>query len=86
MISPPERSAAIITDGETTQAQEDSLKKIYLPNGLGSWQVKAGRELFIEPKCPVDRCTLTGHRDDAATTDAIILKGNDYFSALHPPV
>jgi glycoprotein 3-alpha-L-fucosyltransferase len=51
------------------------LKKIFLPNGLNAWQVKGGQKLFLEQKCPVDRCALTAKRDDAATADAILYKG-----------
>ena len=55
-----------------------ALKKIFLPNGLGSWQTKNGQSVFLDQKCPVDRCSLTGKRDDAATADAIMFKG-DYL-------
>jgi len=51
------------------------LKKIFLPNGLNAWQVKGGQKLFLEQKCPVDRCALTAKRDDAPTADAILYKG-----------
>jgi hypothetical protein len=59
------------------------LKKIYLPNGLSSWQVKGGRGLFLEQKCPVDRCVLTGRKDEAATADAIMFKGITFCVLWH---
>ena len=52
------------------------IKKIYLPNGLSSWQVKSGQRIFLDQKCPVNSCSLTGRRDEAATADAIMFKGN----------
>lgn len=55
------------------------LKKIFLPNGLGSWQVKAGQKVFTDQKCPVDQCTLTSKRDEAASADAIMFKGDCHF-------
>ena len=51
------------------------LKKIFLPNGFNSWQVKGGQRLFLDQKCPVDRCALTAKRDEAPTADAILYKG-----------
>lgn len=52
------------------------LKKIFLPNGLGSWQTKGGQKVFTDQKCPVDRCALTSNRDEAANADAIMFKGD----------
>lgn len=72
MIAPPKLPADV-------DDSDAPLKKIFLPNGLGSWQVKGGRGLFLEQKCPVDRCVLTSRRNDAATADAIMYK--DYFTA-----
>ena len=69
MIAPPKLPADV-------DDSDAPLKKIFLPNGLGSWQVKGGRGLFLEQKCPVDRCVLTSRRNDAATADAIMYKGN----------
>ena len=67
-----------VGDGSDGHHEADApLKKIYLPNGLGSWQVKGGRGLFLEQKCPVDRCILTGRKEEAATADAIMFKGNN---------
>lgn len=61
----------------------EHLKKIYLPNGLGSWQLKRGQKVFLEQKCPVDNCWLTDKREDAATADAIMFKGTFiYYSVI----
>ena len=57
-------------------AVKPRLKKIFLPNGLGSWQTKSGQKVFTEQKCPVDRCSLTSNRDEAANADAIMFKGD----------
>lgn len=63
-----------------------SLKKIYLPNGLGAWQLKRGRKVFLEQKCPVNNCFLTDKRDDASSADAILFKGKRLycFAAIIP--
>lgn len=50
------------------------LKTILLYNGLGTWNVKAGRSVFIQSKCPVDTCTITPNRDSAKTADLILYK------------
>ncbi len=55
------------------------IKTIFLPNGLGSWQMKGGRSVFLEKQCPVDRCSLTAKREDAATADAIMFKGKKRY-------
>lgn len=55
------------------------LKKIFLPNGLGSWQTKSGQKVFTDQKCPVDRCSLTSNREEAANADAIMFKGAEHF-------
>lgn len=65
-----------IDPGEDANGEPTPLKKIYLPNGLGSWQVKGGQKVFTEQKCPVDRCLLTSKKDDAASADAIMFKGD----------
>ena len=69
-------SQLMIPDADPTDA---AIKTIYLPNGLGSWQVKAGRRLFLDQKCPVDRCSLTGKRSDAEKADAIMFKGENHI-------
>lgn len=53
------------------------LKTILLYNGLGPWNVKPGRSVFIQSKCPVDTCTITPDRDKAKTADLILYK--DHF-------
>lgn len=50
------------------------LKTILLYNGLGTWNVKAGRSLFLQSKCPVDTCSITPNRENAKTADLILYK------------
>lgn len=58
----------------------EQLKKILFYFGLGSWNIKPGRDVFIESKCPVDTCTVTASQSEAASADAILFK--DRFA--HP--
>ncbi|KAH8376430.1 hypothetical protein KR200_000319 [Drosophila serrata] len=53
------------------------LKTILLFNGLGPWNVKKGRDVFLKAKCPVDTCELTANRDLVSTADMILYK--DHF-------
>lgn len=50
------------------------LKVIYVANGLGSWNVKRGRDEFLKSKCPVDMCSITAAREKAPTADLIMYK------------
>jgi glycoprotein 3-alpha-L-fucosyltransferase len=50
------------------------LKTILLYNGIGPWNVKTGRNVFIQSKCPVDTCTITPNRDKAKTADLLLYK------------
>lgn len=54
--------------------ENETMKMIYLPHGLEVWDVEPGRERFVQQKCPVDRCILTGSEENAATADAILFK------------
>ena len=54
------------------------LKKILIYNGLGSWTpLKPGRDVFTQARCPVDTCTITSEKAQAAEADAILYK--DHF-------
>lgn len=54
------------------------LKKIVLPNGLGAWNVKPGRNVFNkQSSCPVSTCTISADHEDTIDADAIIFK--DHF-------
>lgn len=53
------------------------LKIILLYNGLGPWNVKQGRDVFLRSKCPVDTCELTSNRGLADKADMILYK--DHF-------
>lgn len=50
------------------------LKVIYVANGLGTWNVKRGRDEFLKSKCPVDMCFITAARDKATSADLIMYK------------
>lgn len=56
------------------------LKKILFYFGLGAWNLKPGRNIFVESKCPVDTCTVTASQSEAPNVDAILFK--DRF--VHP--
>uniref|UniRef100_A0A336LTI5 Fucosyltransferase n=1 Tax=Culicoides sonorensis TaxID=179676 RepID=A0A336LTI5_CULSO len=57
--------------------KQKRFKTILLYNGLGAWNVKEGRNMFINSKCPVNTCKITGGREHAAKADLILYK--DYF-------
>lgn len=61
--------------------EEPPIKRILLPNGLGSWGASGGRTEFLRNKCPVDRCSLTGDVREAATVDAVLFK--DYHTQFN---
>ncbi|SPP76000.1 blast:Glycoprotein 3-alpha-L-fucosyltransferase A [Drosophila guanche] len=61
------------------------LKTILLYNGLGPWNVKKGREVFLNAKCPVDTCELTANRDMASTADMILYKDHYIPTAIRRP-
>ncbi|XP_062554030.1 glycoprotein 3-alpha-L-fucosyltransferase A isoform X1 [Armigeres subalbatus] len=54
--------------------RKGKLKTILLYNGLGPWNVKAGREVFLNSKCPVSTCSITSAREKAITADLILYK------------
>lgn len=59
---------------------ENRNKVILLYNGLNQWNVKAGREVFLNNKCPVDTCVLTENRELAAKADMLLYKDH-YMSS-----
>ncbi|EDW79458.2 uncharacterized protein Dwil_GK20401 [Drosophila willistoni] len=61
------------------------LKTILLYNGLGPWNVKKGREVFLRAKCPVDTCELTANRDLASTADMILYKDHYIPTGIRRP-
>ncbi|TMW39879.1 hypothetical protein DOY81_015040, partial [Sarcophaga bullata] len=61
------------------------LKTILLYNGLGPWNVKAGRDVFLRSKCPVDTCTITAARDQASTADMILYKDHYIPTGIRRP-
>lgn len=52
-------------------------KTILLYNGLGPWNIKQGRDVFKNLKCPVNTCKVTAKRDLANQADLIMYK--DYY-------
>lgn len=64
-------------------SEDVALKKILVYNGLATWSPAiAGQTVFLNSKCPVNRCLLTANRDEAKDADAILYK--DQF--LLPPI
>ncbi|XP_065361610.1 glycoprotein 3-alpha-L-fucosyltransferase A [Calliphora vicina] len=61
------------------------LKTILLYNGLGPWNVKAGRDVFLRSKCPVDTCAITASRDQANTADMILYKDHYIPTGIRRP-
>ncbi|KAH8265030.1 hypothetical protein KR026_008162, partial [Drosophila bipectinata] len=61
------------------------LKTILLYNGLGPWNVKKGREVFLKAKCPVDTCELTANRDLASSADMILYKDHYIPTGIRRP-
>ncbi|XP_037822771.1 LOW QUALITY PROTEIN: glycoprotein 3-alpha-L-fucosyltransferase A-like [Lucilia sericata] len=61
------------------------LKTILLYNGLGPWNVKAGRDVFLRSKCPVDTCSITASRDQANTADMILYKDHYIPTGIRRP-
>ena len=41
---------------------------------FGPWNVKQGRDVFTNAKCPVSTCSITAARDKASTADLILYK------------
>lgn len=59
--------------------ESSSLKKILVYNGLATWSpARAGRNIFLDSKCPVNKCSLTANKEEAKDADAILFK--DQFS------
>ena len=49
------------------------LKKIIVYSGLGSWNVKRGRQQFLDQKCLVNTCELADNKADADHADAVLV-------------
>ncbi|XP_053954102.1 glycoprotein 3-alpha-L-fucosyltransferase A [Anastrepha ludens] len=62
------------------------LKVILLYNGLGPWNVKQGRDVFLRSKCPVDTCELTPNRGSADKADMILYKDHFIPTGLGRPL
>ena len=50
------------------------LKKILLFHGFKDWDIKPGRQTFIEQKCAVNKCSLTDDRRKMSSADAVLFK------------
>lgn len=57
--------------------ESGKLKEILLFNGLGPWNLKQGRDIFKNLKCPVNTCKVTANREHANRADLILYK--DYY-------
>lgn len=66
--------------------EETPIKKILVYNGLGSWSQEAGRSVFINSKCPVNRCTITVNREEAKDADAILYKDQFVLPSVPRPI
>ena len=76
MFVPPSSSAG--------ESNGQRLKKILIYNGLGSWApLKPGRDVFTQARCPVDTCTITSEKAQAADADAILYKDH-FVNPGHP--
>lgn len=76
MFVPPTSSAG--------ESNGQRLKKILIYNGLGSWApLKPGRDVFTQSRCPVDTCTITSEKAQAADADAILYKDH-FVNPGHP--
>ncbi|XP_059156391.1 glycoprotein 3-alpha-L-fucosyltransferase A-like [Physella acuta] len=51
------------------------LRKIFLYNGLGGWDVKYGQESFLEQKCAVPYCEITDSRSSLQEAHVVLLQG-----------
>ncbi|KAH3882516.1 hypothetical protein DPMN_006456 [Dreissena polymorpha] len=52
--------------------EEIPLKKILLFNGLSNWDLKRGRQTFIDQKCTVNTCEVTDNREALKDADAVL--------------
>ncbi|XP_058446761.1 glycoprotein 3-alpha-L-fucosyltransferase A [Malaya genurostris] len=65
--------------------RKGKLKTILLYNGLGPWNVKAGRDVFLNSKCPVSTCSISAAREKAAMADLILFKDHYIPPAVPRP-
>lgn len=56
----------------SNSAKSAPLKKVFLPSGLNSWQVKGGQSVFLDQKCPVDRYVYSSYDH--------VFKGKRFFT------
>ncbi|XP_045174448.1 glycoprotein 3-alpha-L-fucosyltransferase A-like [Mercenaria mercenaria] len=61
------------------------VKTILLYNGYKDWGVKAGRQTFLEQKCPISHCQLTDNRRYASSADAVLFRQNPRFPWYRRP-
>ena len=61
----------------TTSRKSNPIKTILLYYGLGmSWgsHITSGRHVFMQQKCPVNACRLTGNRSQLSKADVVVFK------------
>lgn len=85
MFLPPKPKAGEAErSASENEVSTSRLKKIVLYNGLNSWApLKAGRESFLNAKCPVDTCTISTNKGDVIDADAVLFK--DHFPTQSQP-
>ena len=50
------------------------LKKIMLFHGFKDWDIKPGRQTFLDQQCAVSTCSLTDNRREMTSADAVLFK------------
>lgn len=73
----PSNSGRNNTVGSVKRRPRRRVKTILLYYGLGmSWggHITSGRNVFLEQKCPVNACRLTGNRSQIGKADAVVFK------------
>lgn len=62
------------------QHDNEPIKKILFYNGVASWDIENGQHIFINKKCPVNRCEITTNKSEASDVDAVMFRDG----YLHP--
>ena len=61
----------------SSKPEKAKIKTILLYYGLSlTWgaQITAGRQVFLQQKCPVNACRLTGQRSNLPKSDVVVFK------------
>lgn len=68
-----------------SDAKSVPAKTILLYNGFKDWNVKEGRQTFLDQNCPVNNCLLTGNRRSGSNADAILFHQYPKFPWFRRP-